>query len=163
MIQKQFLEYGWPINYVKDSLPNPPARSDALTYAKDIDNYISKEIENGHICGPFDSNPFRVKPSIAPLFTVPKKEGGRRVIVDCSYGGDNSVNDGIPIDTVQEQKHSYIILGMNNLLNFWLKQGRIVKFGNVTCQKLSVSSLSIPTTMHFSVSDGMKNFMQIND
>lgn len=103
-----FLEFGWPINYVKDSLPNPPARPAAMTYATDIDNYISKEIENGHICGPFDSNPFRIKPSIAPLFTVPKKEGGRRVIVDCSYGGYYSVNDGIPIDTflgVESQLH----------------------------------------------------------
>jgi hypothetical protein len=91
----EFLEFGWLINYTRNFLPNPPVRCDK----EDIDNYISKELTNGGIVGPFHDNPFRIKPSGAPIFTVPKKVGGRRVIVDCSFGGEASVNAGITIDS----------------------------------------------------------------
>lgn len=96
-----FLEFGWPINFTSDVLPNPPQRPGifSMQYETDIENYIKQEIESGHIIGPYKQNPFRLKPSIAPIFSVPKKEGGRRVIVDCSFGGELSVNAGIKKDS----------------------------------------------------------------
>ena len=97
----EFLEFGWPINYTRNFQPNPPVRCDNFCskYQEDIDNYISKELTNGGIVGPFHDNPFRIKPSIAPIFTVPKQEDGSRVIVDCSFGGEAYVNAGIKIDS----------------------------------------------------------------
>lgn len=93
----EFLEFGWPLNYTRNVYLT--RQCDVSKYQEDIDNYISKELTNGGIVGPFHDNPFRIKPSVAPIFTVPKKEGGRRVIVDCSFGGEASVNAGIKIDS----------------------------------------------------------------
>ena len=114
----EFLEFGWPINFTNDTLPNPPQRKDsfAMNFEIDIDNYIAEELASGRIIGPFINNPFRIQPAIAPIFSVPKKEGGRRVIVDCSYGGNLSVNAGIQKDsflgdelTLQYPRHDKFI------------------------------------------------------
>lgn len=53
--------------------------------------YIKRELSLGALYGPFDENPLCVPLTVSPLFTVPKYDTDRRVIVDCSYG-----NDGIP-------------------------------------------------------------------
>jgi hypothetical protein len=92
-----FLEYGWPVNYVKDTLPRPSPRNhrSALLYPYAVDQYVSHEIGLGAILGPFDNNPLSVAVTVSPLSTVFKSDTSRRVIVDESFGGEHSVNAGI--------------------------------------------------------------------
>ena len=79
-------------------MPHPPVRfhNPHSQYASFIDLYIKRELSLGALYGPFDENPLCVPSTVSPLFTVPKDDTDRRVIVDCSYGNTESVNDGIP-------------------------------------------------------------------
>lgn len=58
--------------------------------------YIKRELSLGALYGPFDENPLCVPLTVSPLFTVPKDDTDREVIIDCSFGNTESVNDGIP-------------------------------------------------------------------
>ena len=97
----EFLKYGWPLNYIKDTLPDPPTRrqNHLNQFSSFIDSYISKESDLGAIYGPFRKNPLCCHLTLSPLFTVPKGDSDRRVIVDCSHGNNLSINEGIPSDT----------------------------------------------------------------
>ena len=65
-------------------------------YASFIDLYIKRELSLGALYEPFDENPLCVPLTVSPLFTVPKDDTDRGVIIDCSFGNTESVNDGIP-------------------------------------------------------------------
>ena len=96
----EFLEFGWPIGSVRNNVN--PAQSEnhasALHHEKFIDLYIQKELQEGSLIGPFETNPFSSDLYISPLSSVDKDEKSRRVIVDLSYPSGNSVNDTIPKD-----------------------------------------------------------------
>ena len=62
----------------------------AIAYADDIDKFISKELQEKDILGPFNEIP-HPQFTWSPLMTRPKGEG-RRVILDLSYV-ENSVNN----------------------------------------------------------------------
>lgn len=98
-----FLQYGWPINYVDNSIPlyqcdNHPS---AYAYSDSIEEYIKTELAYGAISGPFQTCPFNGRFVTSPLQTVPKDSKNhvkRRVVMDLSFPLDHSVNSGIPRD-----------------------------------------------------------------
>ena len=55
-----FLEYVWPIGYVRDTVPifNLRTLRGALDYPDSVSNYLTSEIELGRVAGPFRSAPF---------------------------------------------------------------------------------------------------------
>ena len=97
-----FLEFGWPIGYMSDTLPIFDFRTHrgALTFPDQVNTYLSKEVQLGRIAGPFDKAPFMQGFVLSPLNTVEKRDSEeRRVIVDLSWPSGHSVNDGIPSDS----------------------------------------------------------------
>ena len=50
-----FLEFGWPIGYMSDTLPIFDLRTHrgALTFPDQVNAYLSKEVQLGRIAGPF--------------------------------------------------------------------------------------------------------------
>ena len=97
-----FLEFGWPIGYMSDTLPIFDLRTHrgALTFPDQVNAYLSKEVRLGRIAGPFDKAPFMQGFVLSPLNTVEKRDSEeRRVIVDLSWPSGHSVNDGIPSDS----------------------------------------------------------------
>jgi hypothetical protein len=96
------LEFGFPVGYNLDQLPVSEIKnhSGATLHRDYVNSYISKEIQEGVMAGPFASNPLNCPLTISPLNSVPKKDPAeRRVIADLSYPHLSSVNDGIPGDS----------------------------------------------------------------
>ena len=94
-----FLTYGWPLGYVKETLPVTAVKNhkSALQFSGHIDDYIQKELSYGAIIGPFEENPFDIPLAFSPLSSVPKKDSvERRTVMDLSFPDGTSVNDGIP-------------------------------------------------------------------
>lgn len=93
-----YLEFGWPVGYVRDSLPVTQQRKHhgAVLFPGAIDKYLQTERSYGAVLGPFASNPFASDVVLSPLNSVPKGEFERRIIVDLSWPIGSSVNDGIP-------------------------------------------------------------------
>lgn len=97
-----FLEFGWPIGYMSDTLPIFDLRTHrgALTFPDHVNTYLSEEVQLGRIAGPFNKAPFMQGFVLSPLNTVEKRDSEeRRVIVDLSWPSGHSVNDGIPSDS----------------------------------------------------------------
>ena len=97
-----FLEFGWPIGYVRDTLPSFTFRTHrgALAYPDSVSQYLTSELKLGRVAGPFRSVPFTDGFVISPLNTVEKRDSSeRRVIVDLSWPCGSSVNDGILRDS----------------------------------------------------------------
>lgn len=122
----EFLKYGWPLNYIKDKLPSPPVRRQNMDspFSSFIDSYISKELKFGAIYGPFKRNPLFCPLIISPLFTVPKGNNDRRIIVDCSHGDKMSVNEGIPQDTFLNEPLKLSYPRHEEFISLILKHGR---------------------------------------
>lgn len=120
-----FIKYGWPLNYTKDVLPNPPSRKQNYfsKYASFIDAYLVKELNKGAIYGPFKVNPLKCNLTLSPLFTVPKGEIDRRVIVDCSHGGPSSVNNGIPQDTFLNEPYKLMYPRHEEFISLLVRHG----------------------------------------
>lgn len=103
----EFLQFGFPLSCDRTVVELSTSKkvrnhAGARNYAKDIEKYIKKEIHYGAILGPFKSNPFSDQIVISPLNSVPKSNTEeRRVILDLSFPGGMSVNDGI-------NKHYYL-------------------------------------------------------
>ena len=98
-----FLEFGWPIGYMSDTLPIFDLRTHrgALTFPDQVNTYLSKEVQLGRIAGPFDKAPFMQGFVLSPLNTMEKQQDSeeRRVVVDLIWPSGHSVNDGIPSDS----------------------------------------------------------------
>lgn len=98
-----FLQYGWPINYVDSSIPlyhcdNHPS---AYAYSDAVEEYIQIELDYGAIFGPYQTCPFNGRFVTSPLQTVPKDSTNhdkRHVVIDLSFPLDHSVNSRIPRD-----------------------------------------------------------------
>ena len=104
-----FLEYGWPIGYVRNILPlfNLRTHRGTLDYPDSVSQYLISELQLGRVAVPFRSVPFVDGSVTSPLNTVEKRVSSeRRVIVDLSWPRGSSVNDdilsdsflGVPID-----------------------------------------------------------------
>ena len=97
-----FLEFSWPIGYVRDTLPSFTFHTHrgALDYPDSVSQYLTSELKLGHFAGPFRSVSFTNGFVISPLNTVKKRDSSERcVIVDLSWPCGSSVNDGILRDS----------------------------------------------------------------
>ena len=98
-----FLQYGWPINYVDSSIPlyHYDTHPSAYAYSDSVEEYIQTELDYGAISGSYRTCPFNGCFVTSPLQTVPKDSTNhdkRRVVIDLSFPLDRSVNSGIPRD-----------------------------------------------------------------
>jgi len=92
------LEYGFPIGYSSEKGPAAILQNHkgATSFPDDINSYLSTEISDAHILGPFSHNPLITPIMVSPLNSVPKKDSmSRRIISDLSFPPTFSVNDGI--------------------------------------------------------------------
>lgn len=85
----QLIEYGFPLQY--EGGPNPSKsvqysnHASGRLFADHVRQFISKEISNNTLLGPFEHLPFALA-NVAPIMTRPKSDPGkRRVIVDYSF------------------------------------------------------------------------------
>ena len=77
----------------------------ADNYETDIDQYLRDEVERERILGPFEKEPFGGVTVLSPLNSREKKDSvERRVILDLTYPGCDSVNMGIPKDEYLGEK-----------------------------------------------------------
>ncbi|CAC5408292.1 unnamed protein product [Mytilus coruscus] len=74
--------------------------------------------------GPFRKNPLCCHLTLSPLFTVPKGDSNRRVIVDCSHGNTLSINEGIPSDTVLNENFKLYYPRHEEFIALLLNHGR---------------------------------------
>jgi hypothetical protein len=123
----EFLEFGWPIGYDKDTLPVSKGNNHkgATEFSDCINSYLKKEVSLGATLGPFSSNPFLVPLAISPLNTVPK--GGtsdRRVIMDLSHPAGSSVNDGVPKNTYLGEEFSLVYPTIDTFTDIVRRKGR---------------------------------------
>ena len=89
----QFSVYGFPLGRISEG-PNRETvdnHASAIEYREDINQYLRKEIRLDAILGPLDQWTVPGCP-VSPLMTRPKDIDKRRIIVDLSYGGQDSVN-----------------------------------------------------------------------
>ena len=93
-----YLEYGFPLdsnlqNYVSTIDNHPSAKS----FPKDVSRYFDQETKMSAMLGPFSDPPFR-KLHCSPLLTRPKDTLQRRVIVNLSWPGGDSINSNTNTD-----------------------------------------------------------------
>jgi hypothetical protein len=127
----EFLEFGWPIGYVKPDLPLTTVKNhrSALYFSEHTADYIQKELSYNALVGPFERNPFSVPLSTAPLSSVPKKDSTvRRTIMDLSFPLGTSVNDGIPNDTYMGDPFKLHYPATDNLVQGFSQMGQLVHY-----------------------------------
>ena len=94
------LEFGFPINCNPDVgvCKIQKNHHSAVSFKKEIDSYINKNVQNYALLGPFKTSPI---PNLrfSPLMSVPKEVMKRRVIVDFSFPPGKAINDGISKET----------------------------------------------------------------
>lgn len=121
-----FLEFGWPVNYIRD---NPPQASgsnhgSAIAYADHVATYIHTEIELGAILGPFEEPPFSPWFNTSPLMTRPKRASNvRRIIQDHSWPIGASVNAGVPRDVYLGRPYKLRLPSVDDLVSLIIKHG----------------------------------------
>ena len=114
-----FLEFGWPINYVSPQPPAPVRQNhpSALQHPSDVNSFIAKEVSLSATAGPFQANPLSCSLMLSPLLTVPKKEStSRRIVMDLSFPPEQSVNSGIPTDTYLGEPYKLRLPGVDALV-----------------------------------------------
>lgn len=91
----QMLRYGFPLQYTgkaprANSVKN---HSSATAYPEQVRKFISKELAEGALAGPFSSHPFPSSCYVNPLMSRPKAgSDDRRIIVDLAYPEGEGVN-----------------------------------------------------------------------
>ena len=89
----QFLTYGFPLGTKAETLNRTHVKNhfSAVAFPDQVDKFLQKERKLGAILGPFTSWPVDGC-HVSPLMTRPKSGDERRIILDLSYGGYESVN-----------------------------------------------------------------------
>ena len=95
-----FLEFGWPINYVSNDAPRGVAfnynHRSASQCATHVDAFIATDIRIHALIGPFNKQPFKEPLVCSPLQIVAKDNNSKkRLVVDLSFPPHYSVNLGI--------------------------------------------------------------------
>lgn len=114
-----FLRYGWPVGYHLDTPPTSVGSNhqSAEQHGTHIDNFISIELEQLAIVGPFEAKPFKPWTRLSPLMTRPKRgSDSRRVIVDMSFPAGEAVNDGINITSIYGRDTTYTLPSIKDLV-----------------------------------------------
>ena len=111
-----YLKFGFPLGlYGREGIRSNATANHhlAIAYADDIDKFISKELQEKAVLGPFNEIP-HPQFTWSPLMTRPKGEG-RRVILDLSYG-ENSVNNATERHQFDGENFKLTLPSLNNLL-----------------------------------------------
>ena len=113
----EFLEFGWPIGYMKSTQPQSSSKNhgSALAQPVIIDSFLKKECSLGATCGPFEVNPLQLPLVVSPLQIASSRSGKPRVVVDLSFPPFLSVNSGIPKDTYLDAPFSLRLPGTDAL------------------------------------------------
>ncbi len=98
-----FLEFGWPTNYMLPTAPLPQRshrnHPSATAYPDHVQAYLAENAQRGALLGPFTEPPFHPFTHSSPLMSRPKRNSDkRRIIHDLSWPPGGSVNDKIPRD-----------------------------------------------------------------
>ena len=97
----QFMRFGWPVEteHLIESDTIPPNQQGARNNPGDLDKYISDELSQKSIIGPFSENMFGKTARFSPIDAIPKKDTTeKRVIINLSHPDGTSVNDAISKD-----------------------------------------------------------------
>ena len=122
-----FLEYGWPLNYV---LSTPPSITDdsnhasSLAFPEDIQEYLDKEVYYEAIIGPLDQPLFSDWNHISPLLSRPKKSGKRRTILNLSWPDGHSTNSGIPTNEYLDLPYKLVLPTVQDLEKLIIEYGQ---------------------------------------
>ena len=102
------LKYGMPIGCKAGFGVSTPQKNhfSAISYKKDIESYLVKNIATQAMLGTFLKSPI---PNVcfSPLMTVPKEDVNRRVIVDFSFPPGKAINEGISRSTYLDMEVSF--------------------------------------------------------
>ena len=92
----QFIEYGFPLGLCElpDLESSTRNHGSAYSYFSHVDKFISEELVNGGVTGPFTKVPWW-NSVISPIMTAPKKPNSRRTVFDATYG-EKSLNNSTP-------------------------------------------------------------------
>lgn len=128
IIVVDFLEYGWPINYMSLQIPRSTLHNHPSTQREHnptfLREYIAKELQYRAIIGPFKHNPFNIDCAISPLQCTPKRDSvSPRVVHDLSFPPGHSVNDGIPRDEYLNEPFRLRLPGIDRLVEFINRKG----------------------------------------
>ena len=112
------LEFGFPIDCdpsygVKKAQRN---HNSAISFGKDVSEYLSKNVHSKFILGPFNCSPIQDL-CYSPLMTVPKEEDKRRIVVDFSFPPGKAINDGIPKTTYLEFEVEFSLPSVNSMVS----------------------------------------------
>lgn len=123
-----FLEFGFPMNYVRDRPPEPATKhhhASALAFSEHVANYTETELSLGALAGPFKTPPFTPWFQANALMTREEKQPGkRRIIMDLSWPHGLSVNSGIPSDTYLGQPYKLRLPTVDHLAELIVAHGR---------------------------------------
>ena len=114
-----FLEFGWPVNYVSDTFPTPFSHNhpSAIKHASDVCQF-TKNIRLSATAGPFPTSPLPCTLMLSPLLTVPKKNSSScRIVMDLSFPPEHSVNSGIPTETFIREPFQLSLPSVDALAN----------------------------------------------
>ena len=98
-----YMEFGWPIGYMADDLPQTVSQNhtSSIAYPHHVDHFLAVELQHSALLGPFpNTHPPFTFVATSPLMSRPKKKSEhRRIIMNFSFPIGSSVNSGIPKDT----------------------------------------------------------------
>ena len=112
------LEFGMPFDCKPAYGVNKVQKNhfSAVSFKDAINEYISKNVQNQAILGPFKEAPI---PGLcySPLMSVPKEEVKRRVVVDFSFPPGKAINDGISSSTYLEFEVEFSLPSVQSMVS----------------------------------------------
>ena len=113
----QYIEFGFPLglNYDAYLEPNVKNHSSAYSFYPYVDKFISSELENIGVTGPFERAPWDWI-MISPIMTAPKKPDSRRTVFDASFG-PYSINKNTPEGAYLDTEYEFSFPKIDNLVD----------------------------------------------
>ena len=158
-----YLEFGWPINYIATTPPQPVRTNhpSVSTHASHVHQFIATEVSLQATAGPFKAHPFHCSLMISPLLTVPKKNSTyRQIVMDLSFPVGCSVNDGIPKDTFLGEPFQLRPPGVKALATLirhcgpncliFKKKISVMHIDSFRLTLVTIITLDIPLTIYYS-------------
>ena len=119
-----YLMFGFPLGLdpnfrIESTLKN---HSSSYMYYNYVDKFVSTELKEGGIIGPFHSVPMD-NINISPLMTAHKNPCSRRIVFDTPIG-DHSLNNNTPKDTYRGAPTEYDFPSVDTLEEMVLRAGK---------------------------------------
>jgi len=119
----QSIEFGFPLGLWTDAylMPCSKNHSSAYSHFSFVDKFISTELENLGLTGPFDTAPWEAV-MLSPIMTAPKKPNSRRTVFDASFGL-YSLNKNTPEKSYHETEYEFTFPKIDNLADIIAQLG----------------------------------------